>query len=593
MGRRLFATALFVLVVAAPAAAQTRTLWPGVTYDGAVQFTPHGPVALNVLIGPRPGGTTTLAPALSNETLTGTETLTAIERRVAGTATTAGVNGDYFTVETGIPSGVLMREGQVVSPPSNERASAGLTTDGTLDVRRISFLGTWQGAGTRRTLKSFNKPPSGGITLYTQAWGAATQPVPGGTAAILFPFPAAVPNADLVAPVVEVRSSDAPVPIPIGGAVLVAAPAAAAVLTAEAPVGQLVTSRLVFKPDWPGVVSAIGGGPQIVRDGAPVFRAGELFTTSQLSPRAPRTGLGQLADGRIILVAVDGRQPGYSLGLSNFELAQTLVRLGAVTGMALDGGGSTSMAFDGALLNRPSDSAERPISTALLFEYTGVYVQPAVAAVSPDGDGVADRQSLRYKLVRPSTLTVTLTGPDGDAAFTESTTKLPGSYAIPFPPVTSPPVAPAPTSTSTSGRTTADAPAQGRWKLTVSATDDVGQTSEMSQSFVVNSTIGFLATEPRKLFLPPSGRDLRIVWKQTRDARVVVTVETPAGDVVRTLATRRYGAGSQGVTWNGLDRYRKVVKGGKYVVRVVARNPLGTIDLARDLRVQRIVGSKR
>ncbi len=593
MGRRLFATALFVLVVAAPAAAQTRTLWPGVTYEGAVQFTPHGPVALNVLTGPRPGGTTTLAPALSNETLTGTETLTAIERRVAGTATTAGVNGDYFTVETGIPSGVLMREGQVVSPPSNERASAGLTTDGTLDVRRISFVGTWQGAGARRTLKSFNKPPSGGITLYTQAWGAATQPVPGGTAAILFPLPAAVPNADLVAPVVELRSSDAPVPIPIGGAVLVAAPAAAAVLTAEAPVGQLVTSRLVFKPDWPGVVSAIGGGPQIVRDGAPVFRAGELFTTSQLSPRAPRTGLGQLADGRVILVAVDGRQPGYSTGLSNFELAQTLVRLGAVTGMALDGGGSTSMAFDGALLNRPSDSTERPISTALLFEYTGVYVQPAVAAVSPDGDGVADRQSLRYKLVRPSTLTVTLTGPDGVAAFMESTTKLPGSYAIPFPPVTPPPVAPAPTSTSASRRTTADVPAQGRWKLTVSATDDVGQTSEMSQSFVVNSTIGFLATEPKKLFLPPFGRDLRIVWNQTKDARVVVTVETPAGDVVRTLATRRYGPGPQGVSWNGLDRSRKAVKGGKYVVRVVARNPLGTIDLARNLRVQRIVGPKR
>jgi Phosphodiester glycosidase len=607
MGRRLLllATALFALLVVAPAPAQPRQLWPGVTYDGAVQFTSHGPVALNVMIGPRPGGTTTLAPALSNETLAGTETLTAMERRLAGLATTAGVNGDYFSFQTGAPSGVLMRDGQVANAPYGARSSAGVTTDGTLDVRRISFFGTWQGAGPKRTLNTLNEPPpTNGIALYTQAWGPATPLVPGAVAAILFPFPAPVPNADLAAPVVEVRSGGAPVPIPLGGAVLVAVGTAAASLTAEAPVGQQVISRLIFKPDWPNIVSAIGGGPQIVRDGAPVFRAGEAFLSNQLAPRAPRTGLGQLADGRIILVAVDGRQPGYSVGLTNFELAQALVRLGAVTGMALDGGGSTTMAFDGTLLNRPS-GAERPISTALLFLYTGVYVQPAVSVVSPDGDGVADRQSLRYKLVRPSTVSVTLTGPDAAVAYTESAAKGPGSYAVPFPPPPSPPPEPIPTPTPTPVPTppplptptptgaAAEGPAQGHWKLSVSALDDVGQSSEMTQAFLVNSTIGFLATTPKKLFLPPAGRDLRIGWKQTRDARVLVTVETPAGEVVRTLAKRRYGPGLQGVTWNGLDRAKKAVKGGKYIVRVVARNPLGTIDLAHDLRVQRIVGPKR
>jgi hypothetical protein len=127
----------------------------------------------------------------------------------------------------------------------------------------------------------------------------------------------------------------------------------------------------------------------------------------------------------------------------------------------------------------------------------------------------------------------------------------------------------------------------------VAATDDIGALSEMAQSFLVNSTVGFLATAPKTLFLPPAGRDLRIGWKQTREARVVVTVETAAGEVVRTLATRRYGSGSQGVTWNGLDRARKPVKGGRYFVRVVAKNGLGTIDLARYLRVQRIVGATR
>ena len=594
MRRRLLLIAIAALVLAAPAGAQQRTLWPGVTFDSAVQFTPHGPVALNVLIGPRPGGTTTLAPALSNETLTGTETLTAMQRRLASSATTAGVNGDFFSFDTGAPSGVLMRDGQVASPPYGDRSSAGVTTDGTLDVRRISFFGTWQGIGAKRTLNTLNEPPpANGIALYTQAWGPTTPAIPGAVAAILFPLPAPVPNADLAVPVVEVRTGGGPVPIPLGGGVLVAVGAAAAALTAEAPVGQQVITRLIFKPDWPGVVSAIGGGPQIVRNGAPVFRAGEAFTTSQLSPRTSRTGLGQLADGRVILVAADGRLPGYSVGMTNFELAQALVRLGAVTGMALDGGGSTTMAFDGSLLNRPS-GAERPISTAVLLQYTGVFVQPAVAVVSPDGDGVGDRQTLRYKVVKPSTVNVALVAPNGAVAYSEAVTREPGSYAVPFPPPPPPPVvAPALASTATAGRIAAEPPIQGKWKLTVSATDDVGQPSEMSQTFLVNSTVGFLVSNPKKLFLPPGGHDLRIAWKQTKEARVVVTVETATGEVVRTLATRRYAPGPQGVTWNGLDRSKKAVKGGKYVLRVLAKNTLGTIELARDLRVQRIVGPKR
>ncbi len=583
MGRRLLLTVLAALLLAAPAAAQPRELWPGVTFDTAVQFTSNGPVALNVLTGPRPGGTTTLAPALSNETLTGLETLTAIQRRVAPSATTAGVNGDYFNFDSGAPSGILMREGQVASPPFGERSSAGITTDGTLDVRRISFFGTWQGAGAKRTLNAFNEaPPANGTALYTQAWGPMTPTLPGATALILFPLPAPVPNADLVAPVVEVRSGGGPVPIPLGGAVIVGVGSAAVVLASEGPVGQAITSRLIFKPEWPNVVSAIGGGPQIVRNGAAVFRAGETFTPIQLGARAPRTGLGQLADGRMILVAVDGRQAGYSVGMTNFELAQAMVRLGAVTAMAFDGGGSTTMAFNGTLLSKPS-GPERAISTALLFEYTGVFVQPTVAVVSPDGDGIADRQSLRYKLVRPALTTVTVTAPDGVVAFTETRERQPGSFAIPFPPVAPPPVALGVAATP---------PANGRWTLKVAAVDDLGQPSEMTQAFTVNTTLGFLATAPRKLFLPPGGRDLGITWKQSRPARVVVTVETPAGEVVRTLARRTYQVGAPALVWNGLDRTKKAVKGGAYVVRVTAKNALGTIELSKPVRVQRIVGPR-
>ena len=75
-----------------------------------------------------------------------------------------------------------------------------------------------------------------------------------------------------------------------------------------------------------------------MRAGKPIFRAGELFTPDQLA-RNPRTGVGQLRDGRILLVVVDGRRPGYSVGMTSFELAQTMVRLGAQTASGMDAGG--------------------------------------------------------------------------------------------------------------------------------------------------------------------------------------------------------------------------------------------------------------
>ncbi len=136
------------------------------------------------------------------------------------------------------------------------------------------------------------------------------------------------------------------------------------------------------------------------------------------------------------------------------------------------------------------------------------------------------------------------------------------------------PVVPSPTSRGVAARSAG--PAQGRWKLTVTATDDIGQPSEMTQAFLVNTTIGFLATNPSKLFLPPRGRDVRITLEADEDRDgSTVTVETRAGEVLRTLAKRSYTAGVRGVTWNGLDRKKKAVKGGTYVVRVVARNAIG------------------
>ena len=558
MPRRLLAFALAALaalgVATSGAAAQPTTqLLPGVTYETGVQFTPHGPVALHIVRGPKPVGLYRLRPVLSNESIVLRETVSAMQRRLSTQATNVGVNGDYFSLADGRPSGILLRDGVLATPPNSSRSSAGITLDGLLDVRKVRFLGTWRGTGQRRALNFLNKTPgTNGISLFTPDWGAATPRIAGSFAAVLAPFSSATPNADLPVAVAS-TSQNGPVSIAPGTAVLVARGNAAAKLQAEAQPGTTVTLRLILQPDWPTVADAIGGGPVLVRDGVPVYRSNEAFTTSQLVPRGPRSAVGQRADGSVLLVTTDGRQPGYSVGMTNFELAQTLVRLGAVRGMALDGGGSATLAFEGTVLNSPSDGRERAISTALMLQYFGVYVPPpAEAVVSPNGDGVAEEQALSFKIVRPSTVTVTLTAPDGTIAAQESGGREPGAYEVAFPPLVPPPP----------GEPTQPLPpAEGRWTLSVTSTDDQGLSSAAARRFAVNSTLGSLRVEPSRLLLPPGGRNVAIRWAQARAGRARVTVETPEGIVVRTVVNQRFAPDEQSIGWNGRAGNGKLVSG--------------------------------
>ena len=569
MLRKLSIGALLALAVAAPATAQT-TLMPGVTYERGVQFTPHGPVAIHVVRGPRPTGLYALRPVLSNETISGLERLTSMQKRLSAGATMVGVNGDFFA-PSGRPSGVLMRGGIVESPPYGDRSSTGVTPEGALDIRRVEFFGTWRGLGQRRTLNDLNQVPGpNGVSLFTSSYGPATPAQSGVTEAVISPLPPTTPNTDLTGPVIQVAGAGG-TPIPQGGAVLVARGTAAARLAEDAPVGTYVTLRIIFRPEWTGITDAVGGGPVLVRNGGPVFRAQEAFTSSQLAPRNPRTGVGQLADGRVIMVVTDGRRPGYSIGMTNFELAQTMVRLGAVTGSAFDGGGSSSLAFDGQLLNRPSDrGGERPVSTALQLMYYGVYAPAPEPVISPNGDGVGERQrELSYKVVRPSDVTATLVAPDGVPAFAETLHREPGMYPVAFPPVPLDPSAePAP-------------PAEGRWRLDVSATDDLGRASTTTQTFTVNNTLGFAKLSRRTLVVRVRGKQtIAAGVSLTRPARVTATVETTAGVQVATIAVRRLPAGRFAASWRGTTRGGKfLVYGGIYVVRFRATNELGAVDV--------------
>jgi flagellar hook assembly protein FlgD len=571
--RKLLIAVVLAGLVAAPADAAPTLLAPGITYDRQVEFTPHGPVVLHVLTAPKPDGSLyRLVPVLSNNAIVGTEPLTAMEKDLASQGTAAGVNGDYFNPNPGDPAGILIRDGSLDSPPAAGRSSAGIAADGGLQVARVSFNGIWRGTGQRRPL-TLNQPASGGlVTLYTSAWGPSTPAENGAVEAVIPALPVTRPNSDMTGSVSQLIPGEGNVPIPPGGGVLVARGSQAAILQREAPAGTPLFLRLSLTPDWGGMPAAIGGGPVLVQNGRPVFRANEDIGSALLNPRASRSAVGQLADGRILLVTTDGGTPGYSVGMTNFELALALVRLGAVQAMALGSGAAASMSFDGTLLSRPSGKAEAEVADALVVLYSGVYVPaPSDAVISPNGDGVAETLSLAYRLVRPSTVTATVAGPRSRRVL-DSGQQQPGLHTFEF-----------------DGKAADGSPLpEGGYKFTVDATDDQGRRSTAERAFAINDTLASLTVSPTAARIRRSSRvALTVGFTLSRTATVTATIETKSGIVVRTLDAGKLQAGDQQLVWDGRTAGGGLAFGGAYVARVVAENAVGRVELTEPFTAAR------
>jgi hypothetical protein len=122
--------------------------------------------------------------------------------------------------------------------------------------------------------------------------------------------------------------------------------------------------------------SVVNGGPRLLINGEPDITAYQEGFVWPENPefyyrfgvrRNPRTLAGTTAEGNLLLVAVDGRQPDYSVGASFEESALIMQALCAVEAVNLDGGGSTAMTIGEELVNQPSDpTGERPIGDAIV-----------------------------------------------------------------------------------------------------------------------------------------------------------------------------------------------------------------------------------
>ncbi|AYF99321.1 phosphodiester glycosidase family protein [Protaetiibacter intestinalis] len=119
-----------------------------------------------------------------------------------------------------------------------------------------------------------------------------------------------------------------------------------------------------------GVWNTLSFGPAIVEHGEAVDGIDEAevdtnFGNHSIQGAQPRTAVGVIDDNHLVFVVVDGRQKGYSEGVTLGRLADIMISLGASTAYNLDGGGSSTMYFGGEVINSPSNGGERGTSDIL------------------------------------------------------------------------------------------------------------------------------------------------------------------------------------------------------------------------------------
>jgi hypothetical protein len=390
----------------------TIELSPGITYSKGTMRTGWGYLIQSVRVATvwPDHPSVRLRSLLSNDLVVGRERPTRLARRLSGPGMVAMVatNGDMSTrgrVDAyAAPQSMAVSGGELLVAHRCTRPTLGIDGAGGARIDDVRVHVTMRPAPSSQTMpggpgrkvskqvhrvNTHRDDPK--LVLFTSRFAPSTQTAPGGVEVVLSLPDVLRPNGVQEVEVLEVRPGAGDTPLGPG----------MAVLSVQGPqdhwVGRLrpgqrlrLKTRIVHKvdkrcggtieaaPGWGDTVEAIGGNHFTLRNGALASPRRDVYPGSVR--REPRTNVGVTADGRVLMVTVDGRQPGYSVGVRLAEMGRLMSSLGAVSAINLDGGGSTLMAKRSlttgrfTVANRPSDGRQRMATQALAaFQYTPGY----------------------------------------------------------------------------------------------------------------------------------------------------------------------------------------------------------------------------
>ncbi|AEY67932.1 phosphodiester glycosidase family protein [Clostridium sp. BNL1100] len=291
-------------------------------------------------------------PALSFDNIFGFEKLSDICKR---NGAYAAINGGFF-YQFGDPTGMVAIDGQMLT------ASTGLSPVLVVDKKGARFETFYTNIslehnGNKIKINEMNRiGKSNDVVLYNDKFGNTNRAEVKNTSIIITEneISAIVEDTKEVnikrgASVISFYGEKAKLPEKMG-----------------LKAGDTVNIRI--EPYLGYSYQAYECGSMLVKDGKSVVPERDRWAGT-LSNRDPRTVIGIKTDGKILMMVSDGRQPGYSEGMTGKEMGEYLVKIGVKDAAMLDGGASSQMIVNGSLRNRPSyEGIERPVAGCFIVK---------------------------------------------------------------------------------------------------------------------------------------------------------------------------------------------------------------------------------
>lgn len=327
----------------------TKKLSDGVVLTSRLEIDDKGCLTTH-LAQIAPNGKVSVDPVLAKGVIEGRETVSQMAKRSGAMLL---VNGSYFG-STGEILGVMKVDGTVVSTGRDGvRSAVGQKADGSYLFGQVEYEGiVTLPTGLKVGVSGVNCERGADMcVVYRDSFGDSTATNAYGKEYII-----------KGGKVVAITDGNSPL---TADSIVVSVHGKSAETFANVHVGDSLTLSESLSGEWDDAEWIVGAGPTLVEAGvAHVTTQEEHFGSDVAGGRAPRTAIGQMADGTILLAVVEGRTKA-SRGMTLEELAAWMVSAGAVEAINLDGGGSSAVAANGVLISRPSDGSERAVGNGI------------------------------------------------------------------------------------------------------------------------------------------------------------------------------------------------------------------------------------
>lgn len=307
-----------------------------------------------------------------------------------------GINADFFSFSDGVPTGLFVDNGRVITSTDWE-AAVGFMADGSAIIGDPVSNIVVSGDSGKIAVFDYNKTrTTRGLCLLDRYYSDTTHfGSPGQSIVMEYDdFSTLKIGQPITLTVVDKVSGSSSFAIGENQMVLSRRDDCTSMPWVDFQVGERVT--ITFETNdsrWGDVVYAVGG-KNLISNGT-ISTSGIDSGTSAVA----RSAVGVKSNGSVVIYEVDGAQSSYSKGLTASQLASELTSLGCVSAVALDGGGSSAMtiknpsADQAATVTRPSDGSERKCSTYIFLINnasadgipTHLHLEPSSRYVLPGG----------------------------------------------------------------------------------------------------------------------------------------------------------------------------------------------------------------